>query len=331
MMAVTTESLTLEVPRRTGKRTGPNGEGRPLRIGFVNNMPDAAFEDTYRQFHTLIRADSDPSTAELRCYYIPSVPRGADVLSGSSVPYCDLEFLYRDPPDALMITGTEPKQRDLRAEPYWDELSELLRWAVDAVPSTLLSCLASHAAVLALDGIPRSPLPKKQSGVFRQSVDEAHPLASGLGATVAFPHSRLNEIPTRPLKACGYRVVVAAPRTGWTVATRETAGRLLVLLQGHPEYSTLTLLREYRRDVRRFLAGSRPTHPDIPVNYLDESGQHLLAAFRARCESRSGAEGVEFPFEAAARHIADQWDGASRQLFANWMVDARLRTALATT
>ncbi len=134
-------------------------------------MPDAAFEDTFQQFAALIGSSTSRLPADIGCYYIPAVPRSAAVLETASVPYEDVECLYDSPPDALVVTGTEPRCAELSDEPYWDALAGLLRWAESVVPSVLLSCLASHAAVLALDGIRRSRLPSKQSGVFNHVVD----------------------------------------------------------------------------------------------------------------------------------------------------------------
>ena len=313
-----------------GRLTG-GAAGGPLRIGLVNNMPDAAFEDTYRQFATLLGVDATGWPVELRCYIIPTVPRRREVLESASACYQEVSRLYADPPDALIVTGTEPRSSELTAEPYWDELAYLLRWAQEAVPSTLLSCLASHAAALALDGIVRTRLPAKQSGVFRQAVERTDPLTRGLGGTVAFPHSRLNEIPGSELVACGYRLVVASAESGWTIAARETRDRILVLLQGHPEYSVTTLLREYRRDVRRHLEGTAATHPSLPVNYLDSAGVALLEAFRVTCEGGGTGAGCEFPYQAAARCISADWTPASWQFFANWMSDALRRNSVTAT
>jgi homoserine O-succinyltransferase len=328
-MTVATRAETLRLrPPSFGTRGDARPERWPLRVGFVNNMPDAAFEDTYQQFAGLILTGCAPSEVELHCFYLPSVPRAASVLQDASVPYQDVDHLYADPPDALVITGTEPRSRDLAAEPYWDELFELLRWAEAEVPSTLLSCLAAHAAALALDGIQRVRLPAKQSGVYRQWVDRTHPLSRGLGPKASFPHSRYNEIPGRELVAARYRLMVASSRSGWTIATREKAGRLLTLLQGHPEYSERTLLKEYRRDVRRVLDGTSEIHPEIPVNYFDRAGVELLEAFRDRCAGPAQPAPEDFPSQAAADHIRARWDQASRRLFRNWLADSRLRTAL---
>ena len=70
--------------RRSGTRPDDEGERRPLRIGFVNNMADAAFEDTYQQFADLIRSGSDRFASDIRCYYIPTVPRSPDLLNAAS-------------------------------------------------------------------------------------------------------------------------------------------------------------------------------------------------------------------------------------------------------
>ena len=76
------------------------------------------------------------------------------------------------------MTGTEPRQPDLRNEPYWPALTEVLEWAERNTASTVLSCLAAHAGVLHSDGIPRHRLSDKQFGVFEyQKV--AAPCADG--------------------------------------------------------------------------------------------------------------------------------------------------------
>jgi homoserine O-succinyltransferase/O-acetyltransferase len=310
-------------PRRATDRTA-------LTVGFVNNMPDAAFEDTYRQFAGLLGAGAHGFAVNLRGYRLPHVPRSESVLSAASLRYEDAACLYAHPPDALIVTGLEPRLTDLAAEPYWEDLAHLLRWAEATVPSTILSCLASHAAALALDGISRHLLPSKQSGVFRQEVDADHPLGTRLERVVSLPHSRYNDIPASALNA-RYRLVVASPLSGWSVATRQAEERVLVLLQGHPEYGPLTLLKEYRRDVRRYFEGVLPAHPAIPSDYLDATGIELLESFRARCESQSGAPLEEFPHKEAAKHVDFRWKHTSKRLFTNWIEDAATRSAPAAS
>src|SRR5205085_8894313 len=119
-------------------------------------------------------------------------------------------------------------------EPYWPYLARLLEWAADHVPTTLLSCLASHASILLFDGIDRVPRPVKCSGVFAGTVqDPLDPLAAGLPDLVRIPHSRVNDVPEAALVDAGYRIVLGtgSAGVGWAIAAREQGDGLCVLCQ----------------------------------------------------------------------------------------------------
>jgi len=302
--------------RGTGDRW--HGATRPLRIALINNMPDLAFEETYRQFDRLSHLSS--WSVEVSCYYIESVPRQMDLRSHPA-GYLPVDALYRTRPDAVIVTGSEPKEANLEDEPYWVELSELIRWAAETVPAVLLSCLASHAALLSLDGIQRIRLPRKQSGVYSQWVYTEHELADGLGWRLSFPHSRLNDIPLQTLLDRGIRPLVASTLSGWTVATRATCAGMVLLLQGHPEYVRTTLLKEYRRDVRRYFGGLLAEHPAIPSGYVDADGAGILEDFRSECES-GRLRPDDFPFEAVVPYVTADWSSSADQLFRNWVEHA---------
>ncbi len=233
-------------------------------------------------------------------------------------------------PDALIVTGTEPTQPQLRFEPSWPYLARLLEWASECVPTTMLSCLASHASVLLFDGVERMPRIAKCSGVFEGTVENrTDPLAAGLPGTVSIPHSRLNEVPEQALVDAGYRVVVGtgSSSAGWSVAAREQGYGLFVLCQGHPEYGTLSLLREYRRDVRRSLFGRGAVpYPRLPDGYLGQEAVGKLTEF----ERRAQATAVDprelwptFPFDEVAATVENTWASASATLYANWLQLAR--------
>jgi homoserine O-succinyltransferase/O-acetyltransferase len=302
---------------------------RVLTIGIVNNMPDAAFDATTRRLLTLVHAGAEGLPIEVRGYRLPHL--GTDQSSHSShlLRYEDLHALYDEPPDALVVTGARPTSADITLEPFWGDLAKLIKWAWERVPSTLLSCLASHAAAVALHGIQRTPLPSKRCGVFEQEVDRSHFLMKELGASVSLPHSRFNDISPEDLLRHGYDILVASPDSGWTVASREESGMLLVLLQGHPEYSSTTLLREYRRDVNEYLQGTTSLYPEIPVGYLDPAGEDRLLALRRVHECAQPGEAVSpFPFRPMCSYIRADWQGTASRLFANWVIDAGRRCDL---
>src|ERR1700742_818670 len=126
--------------------TPPPRAGRPLTVALVNNMPDGAFTDTEEQFRLLVSAAG--LTVDLELYTITAVERSDRVALTIDARYRDLDELWSRPPDALIVTGTEPTQADMRDEPLWPYIARLLGWAADFVPTVLLSCLTSHASLL---------------------------------------------------------------------------------------------------------------------------------------------------------------------------------------
>ena len=304
-------------------------DSHPLTVALVNNMPDSAFVDTENQFRGAALA-GDKTGIELELYTIKEIPRSEKIAAVIDDRYRGLDELWTCPPDALIVTGTEPTQMQLRFEPCWPYMARLLEWATDHVPTTLLSCLASHVSVLLFDGIERVPRRAKCSGVFKGAVeDPLDPLAAGLADRVPVPHSRLNEVPEATLIDAGYRIVVGSGSSGagWSVAAREQGGGLFVLCQGHPEYGTLSLLREYRRDVRRCLFGRGAVpYPRLPDGYLGEEAVGKLMEFERRAHARD-VDPRElwpiFPFDEVAATVENTWAEASATLYGNWLQVAR--------
>jgi homoserine O-succinyltransferase len=301
----------------------------PITVALVNNMPGSAFVDTETQFRAAA-TDPNGSGVEFELYTIKDVPRSEKVAALINARYRGLDELWTRPPDALIITGTEPTQAQLQFEPSWPYLARLLQWAADNVRSTLLSCLASHASVLLFDGIERVPRPVKCSGVFKGAVhDPSDPLASGLPDAVPIPHSRMNDVPEAALVDAGYRIVVGTGSSGagWSVAAREQGDGLFVLCQGHPEYGTLSLLREYRRDVRRCLFGrGAVAYPRLPEGYLGQEATDKLAEFERRAHAPDGDPRElwpTFPFDEVAASVENTWAPSSATLYANWLQLAR--------
>ena len=297
---------------------------QPITVALVNNMPDAAFVDTENQFRAA--AMSSGSQIEFELYTIKEVPRSDSVAELVEERYRGLDELWTRPPEALIVTGTEPTQADMRSEPSWPYLARLLEWASENVRTTMLSCLAAHASALLFDGIERVARPVKCSGVFEGAVENSFdPLTAGLPELVSVPHSRLNEVPTSALVDAGYRILVGSGcwGTGWSVAAREQGNGRFVLCQGHPEYGTLSLLREYRRDVRRCIFGhSAVPYPRLPEGYLGEEAVEKLTEFEHRART-TGADprGLwpAFPFEEVAATVENNWASAAATFYANWL------------
>ena len=232
----------------SGESHGLGTDG--VRIAFLNNMPDAALEDTEIQFFELLDAASGEIPIRLKLHSLSGVPRSERGEQRLSSFYFSTQDLLNSRFDAAIMTGTEPRQANLRNEPYWSALAGVLDWAESNTVSTILSCLAAHAGVLHTDGINRHPLSDKQFGVFEFARAAAHQLTAGYGERVRFPHSRWNEVQAEALNACGYSVLTQSAEGGVDSFVKKKKRSLFLHFQGHPEYGAQTLLKEYRRDIK---------------------------------------------------------------------------------
>jgi homoserine O-succinyltransferase len=289
-----------------------------IEIALVNNMPDAALDATERQFRTLLAAAAGDLDVRLTVYSLPEVRRSEFGLR-RTCRYAQIDQLWSRRYDGLIVTGTEPQTEDLKDEPYWGSLTRLLDWAETSTYSTILSCLAAHAGILYLDGIARRRLEGKRFGVFECSRVSDHPLTASAQGRLRMPHSRWNEVPEEALQACGYRVLMRSAEAGVDMFVKQR-NSLFVFFQGHPEYDAVVLLLEYRRDVGRYLRGERDTYPSMPLGYFDEEIERELAALRERAlRDRREALLAEFPTEAAAGRVTNNWRPSAERVYRNWL------------
>jgi homoserine O-succinyltransferase/O-acetyltransferase len=300
------------------------GEGNSLVIALVNNMPDSALETTQAQFARLLNAAAGSSPIRLRLSYLPEVPRGAATREQlASGQYWPIDTLLREPLDALIITGLEPVAPLLKDEPYWDRLGQLVRWAETNTTSSIWSCLAAHAAVEHLDGIHRRRLEYKRSGVFSHSLAPSQPLLEGVNGPVFTPHSRWNELPPDELHSAGYTLLTSSAESGADMFSKQSRS-LFVFFQGHPEYEATTLLREYRRDVGRFLRNQQAHYPTLPHEYFSPAALKLLSSFEKRAiTARSADLLTEFPFTEIGDSVRNTWSADATRIYRNWLAQLR--------
>ena len=290
-----------------------------LVIALVNNMPDPALEATEGQFGALLAAAAGDLDVRLRHVWLPGVPRGPQALERINRRYFPVEHLRADPPDGLIVTGMEPLAAALEQEPYWDAMVGLLEWARTHIASSIWSCLAAHAAALALHGVRRQRLPDKCFGVFEHQCVSDHALLRGIGPTLPTPHSRWNELPVASLRSTGYQILSLSAQTGADLFIAPGSG-LLVCFQGHPEYDELALLKEYRRDVGRYLRAERDTWPTMPQGYFARADVDILAKYRVRAEkARDPALLTSFPMAALAAGIRAPWRATGATIYRNWL------------
>lgn len=297
-----------------------SGQSDAVRIALVNNMPDAALEDTELQFLDLLDAASGEIPVVLQLFSLPRVPRGERGQQHLANFYTGTDDIGGSRIDGMIITGTEPRQPNLADEPYWSALTDLFDWAERNTASTVLSCLAAHAGVLHSDGIQRHPLSDKKLGVFESRKISGHELLCDAPGVMMFPHSRWNEVRGDELRSSGYETILSSPGAGVDLFVKKKGNCLFLHFQGHPEYGARTLLKEYRRDVKRYLRAERPNYPSMPLGYFGGAAENALELFREMAlAARSEELMASFPEEIACEGLESTWRPGSIAIYRNWL------------
>jgi homoserine O-succinyltransferase/O-acetyltransferase len=300
------------MPRQTSRAKGP------IRIGLVNNMPDAALVATERQFKRLLESARCEFGIDIRLFYLPEIARGDAAQVELQARYAPIDTLPEAGVDGLIVTGCEPVRSSLADEPYYPSLTRLIDWAKDNTVSTIWSCLAAHAAVLHLDDIRRQKLPRKLTGVYEFERTSNHALLRGIVEPVGIAHSRLNGLAAGELVAHGYELLTHSDEAGVDAFVKKYRS-LFIFLQGHPEYEPDTLYREYRRDMTRYLTGKQPTCPALPENYFERHTAVALDAFAEEVRSAGTIELLgRIPAIEAVRLNRTASQAAAARLFSNW-------------
>lgn len=294
---------------------------RELHIGLLNMMPDAALGATERQFFRLIGESNPIAQFFVHPFTLDALPRGEDARAYIDRYYEDFETLRGQGLDALIITGANVTQPELSLEAFWEPLIEVADWAHDNVTSTLCSCLATHAVLEFRYGQKREQQPQKKWGVFdHQVVDPTHPLVSEINTRFSVPHSRWNSVYPHQFEQQGLRILVAGDE-GFVHLATSPDGIRTVFFQGHPEYDTVSLLKEYKREINNYINGVSMVYPPLPDNYLGEFESALLREyqFRLSMAMQQGDQLPEFPESMILNLIDNTWHDTACSVVGKWM------------
>ena len=80
-------------------------------------------------------------------------------------------------------------------------------------------------------------------------------------------------------------------------------------------------MKEYKREVQRYLTGNRQGYPPFPENYLDEAAMRYLNAYQRQlteCDFEQSTLPV-FPEDELARRCTNTWGHAGRVIYRNWL------------
>ncbi len=294
---------------------------RELHIGLLNMMPDAALRATERQFLRLIGQSNQIAQFYVHPFSLDGLQRSSEAAAYIERYYAPFSQLKAEGLDALIVTGANVTEPNLADEPFWGPLIEVMDWAGEHVTSTLCSCLATHAVMQFRYGQRRQRLPEKCWGVYaHRVVERSHPLVGSVNTLFDVPHSRFNEISREQFASAGCRVLVESLESGVHLAVSEDGFRL-VMFQGHPEYDLISLLKEYKREVGRYISGARGDYPPFPEHFFGLKARAVLNEHRDLVERflDRGRMPPEFPEARIAAGLDNTWHDSAEGVVGNWM------------
>src|SRR3990172_1751667 len=255
---------------------------REFNMGLLTMMRAPPLERQGRQFFRLVGESNQIAQFYIHPFSLKELARSPEGRAHVEHYYKTFEQIKAEGLDALIITGANVTSPELSEQPFWKPLIEVIDWAFVNVTSTLCSCLATHAVLQFRYGQKRTPLPAKRWGVYSHKVvDQHHPLVAGVNTRFNIPHSRFNDISRRQFEQARLGILAESEEAGVHLAVSEDGCRI-VFFHVPPYYDAISLLKEYKREVGRYIRGEISEYPPTPVNYLTLQSTAILEEYRER-------------------------------------------------
>jgi len=317
----TFERLRLEGQQVLEPGRAQSQDIRELHIGLLNMMPDAALEATERQFLRLVGSCNRIAQFHIHPFTFPEIPRDEKAQSHIDKYYRNFKDLQGEGLDGLILSGANPAQEEITEEPFWKPLERVVQWARGNVCSVMCSCLATHAIVQQLWGFERYKLPTKRWGVYSNRITaQYHPLTANIDSRFFAPHSHVYEVNSDQFRQHGLVVLAESKESDLHLGVSPD-GLRFVFFQGHPEYDAVSLLKEYKREVTRFIGGIRPDYPPYPEHYFYEEAMEVLTAYEREVMQCKGdySNLRPFPETELASLIDITWSDTGKAMVNNWL------------
>lgn len=183
--------------------------------------------------------------------------------------------------DGMIITGAPVEKMDFEQVEYWEELTKIMDWSEKNVTSTLHICWGAQAGLYYRYGVRKYDLLKKLSGIYEHyPIHKKTPLVRGFDDTFYVPQSRYTGVSKEDIVANDkLEIVSESDETGPYLIIAEEGKNIFVT--GHPEYDTLTLDQEYKRDLDKGI------NPEIPCNYYPDNDPEKKPIKSWRCHANT--------------------------------------------
>jgi len=189
--------------------------------------------------------------------------------------------------DGMIITGAPIESVPFEEVDYWEELKTIMEWSSHNVYSTLHICWGAQAGLYYHYGVQKHKLDSKMFGVFKHEITKQNiKLFNGFDDEFYVPHSRYTEIRKEDIDKVDELEILSQSEKSGIYIVSEKKGRK-IFVTGHSEYDSLTLKKEYDRDIAKGL------NINVPENY--------------------------YPKDDPLNTPVVKWRGHSNLLFSNWL------------
>jgi len=295
---------------------------RELHIGLLNMMPDAALAATERQFFRLIGESNPIAQIYVHPFTLSELPRSDKTQNHIDEFYETFEQIKNLGLDGLIITGANVIGAELSNQAFWQPLIEVADWAFENVTSTLCSCLATHAVLEFRYAQKRQPQQQKKWGVFTHKItDQLHPLITDINTRFDVPHSRWNNVSRSQFETAGLKILAVGVDDECVHLATSEDGFRTIFFQGHPEYDTISLLKEYKREVLLYIEEQCEVYPPFPERYFDIKSSAILREYKSRLlfSIKNNNELPAFPESLIVYNLDNTWHDTAGEVISNWV------------
>ena len=287
---------------------------RPLRIGFVNYMPDKAFVSQEKDFITPIIEAAGVLQFEVILFTATSLPRGKETQNYIDAHYEAVTEERLKKCDIFIQSGFNDVYEDgsslnfVNGEIAQEVLKNFLLAQKAGVTTQVASCAASQVIAHNIYGISFSRISenKKLMGVFPHQVTQqgennfiTRNLNSEFNVVFARNHAlNSSEIShhenLHPLIVSSEKIGKNPENSQYETHLFYDPKELFFGFQGHPEYQKFAILKEYLRDVGIYYRDSENiVLPEVPPNYFTKNGEIQMQKFLKEIQKKA-QERVEY-------------------------------------
>ncbi|MBA4496341.1 homoserine O-succinyltransferase [Paenactinomyces guangxiensis] len=256
---------------------------RPLKIVILNLMPTKITTET----QLLRLLGNSPLQVEIDLIHPKTHTPKNTSKEHLAMFYKTFDEIRHQKYDGMIITGAPVEHLEFGEVNYWEELKRIMDWKMNHVTSTLHICWGAQAGLYYHYGVPKHSMEGKMFGVFAHAVSKKNTrLLRGFDDCFYAPHSRYTEVLREDIEKVQELEILSESEEAGIYIVASKDGRQ-IFVTGHPEYDSVTLKKEYVRDLDRGL------NIAMPKNY--------------------------FPNNDPAKMPVQTWRAHAYLMFSNWL------------